>query len=75
MAETGDITNLHPPGNGTTHGVAFITPTNGGKKLIAQTPDTNNGEPLKEGTCYYTLTSDGKHVERLSNNPLPDTPF
>ena len=67
----GKIIDLHPPGNGTGHGVAFIEPEEGGKQKIAHTPDDNNGEALTVGeVCYYTLEDNGKHIASVTHtNP------
>ena len=75
MAIKGTVKDLHPPGDGTAHGVAFITPDDGSKKLIAHTPDDNNGEVLVEGqVCYYTLEANGKHIASVSHRNPDGTP-
>ena len=71
-ASRGIISHLHPPMNdGTSHGVAFITPDDDGKDLIAHTPGDNNGEVLTVGEpVYYTLDAKGKHIASVSHtNP------
>ncbi|MBL4593876.1 MAG: hypothetical protein JKX68_08685 [Flavobacteriales bacterium] len=74
MAIKGTVDELHPPGNGTGHGVAFITPEGGGKKVIAHTPDDNNGEELTVGLeCFYTMEANGRHIASISHTN-PDGP-